>query len=249
MLNLRRKPQVLGLAGIILAMALLTLYTFAAIIGQNQPEPKRASEVEPTPLPIVDYNTLESSSVEKQNIRRARSSRHNDSTLNVKELPPNVDRLPLISHSWWGLPSIPTKQSDAVIVGEINDAHAYLSNDKTGVYSEFTIQVEQVLKAPVSVNPTSVVVERVGGAVRFPSGRVIRYEVYNQGMPRIGGRYLLFLRYNSDGDDFSVLTGYELRNGRVVPLDNVEGLFTQYKDWSEAAFHNLVTTTIKGRQH
>jgi hypothetical protein len=248
MLNLKRKPRFFGLSGVILAIAILTLYTFAAIIGQNQPESKRATQVDPTPLPIADYNTLESSSVEKRNIRRARSSRHNDSTFDVKELPPNVGRLPQNSHSWWGLSSIPTNQSDAVIVGEVNDAHAYLSNDKTGVYSEFTIQVEQVLKAPRGVNPTSIVAERIGGAVRFPSGRVIRYEVYDQGMPRIGGRYLLFLRYNTDGDNFSVFTGYELRNGRVVPLDSIEGLFTEYRDWPEAAFHSLVTTTIKGRQ-
>lgn len=62
-----------------------------------------------------------------------------------------------------------------------------------------------------------------------------------------GGIYY-FLGINSVGDDFCVLTGYALRNGRVVPLDNVEGLFTQYKDWSEAAFLNLVTTTIEAEQ-
>jgi hypothetical protein len=247
MLNLTPKPKLLVLVGVISAMALISLYTFAAMTAQNQFQSKQSSEVEPTPLPTVDYRAKEPTSVGEVNIRRARSSRHDQSPINVKELPPDIDQLPIISHFWWGLPSIPTEQSDAIIVGEVTNAQAYLSNDKTGVYSEFIIQVEQILKAPEGLNPTSIMVERTGGAVRFPSGRIVRYEVHNQGMPRVGRRYLLFLRYNNEGDDFSVLTGYAFRNGRVVPLDSVEGLFTQYNDWSEAAFHNLVTTTINGR--
>src|SRR5204862_422123 len=133
---------------------------------------------------------------EELSIRRARSGRHNQSPLNVRELPPDIEQLPATNHFWWGLSSIPTDQSDVVIVGEVNAAHAYLSNDKTGVYSEFTIQVEQILKAPIGISPTSIVAERLGGAVRFPSGWIIRYEIYNQGMPSVGQRYLLFLRRN-----------------------------------------------------
>lgn len=246
MLNTKPKPNLFAMVGVTLAIALISLYTLAAMGAQNQPQSKQSSGEEPPVLPTVDYRTPEPTTLAEVSIRRARGSHHNESPQNVKELPPNVDQLPLIDHSWQWLPSIPAGQSDAIIVGEVTGAQAYLSNDKTGVYSEFTILVEQVLKAPVSVTLTSIVAERSGGAVRFPSGRIIRYEVHNQGMPRFGTRYLLFLRYNSVGDDFSVLTGYAFRNGRVVPLDNVEGLFTQYKDWSETAFLNLVTTTIEG---
>ena len=51
--------------------------------------------------------------------------------------------------------------------------HATLSNDKGYVYSEFALGVETVLKndALALINSDGqVVVEREGGAVRFPSG-------------------------------------------------------------------------------
>jgi hypothetical protein len=57
---------------------------------------------------------------------------------------------------------------------------------------------------------------------------------------------VLFLKYIKDGDDFSILTGYELRSGHVVPLDDVEGLFNRYKDSSEADFLGAVRAAIQG---
>ena len=74
------------------------------------------------------------------------------------------------------LPALPLAESTAVIGGQIRDAKAYLSNDKTGVYSVFTIQIDQVLKnsAQLSVLAgTSIEVERDGGRVRFPNGRTL----------------------------------------------------------------------------
>ena len=248
MLNLKPKPRVFVLGGLMLATTLIPFYAFAAMIAQNQLESKQSTKVEAALLPTVDYQAPEPSSPKELSIRQTRGNRYNESPMHVKELPPNVEQLPLNSHSWLGLSSIPAGQSDAIIVGEVNDAQAQLSNDKTGVYSEFTIRVEQTLKASTGIPATSIVVERTGGAVRFPSGRIVRYEAHNQGMPRVGGRYLLFLKYNSDGEDYSLLTGYEFINGNVVPLDNVEGLFTKYHGWSEIAFLDVVTTTIKEGQ-
>ena len=248
MLNLKRKPKSFVWVGLISVTALIALYGFSGTTAQNHPQSKQSTEIEQVPLPTVDYYAAEPLSLKERDIRRARGRRYNESPMNVKELPPDIHQLPLVNHFWWGLTSIPVEQSDAIIIGEVTGAQAYLSNDKTGVYSEFTIQVEQTLKAPEGLAPISIVVERSGGAVRFPSGRIIRYEVQNQGMPRVGKRYLLFLKQNSEGDDFSVLTGYAFRRGNVVPLDNIEGLFTKHRDLSEAAFLDLVTATIKRRQ-
>jgi hypothetical protein len=39
------------------------------------------------------------------------------------------------------------------------------------VYCEFAVRVDQILKAVVPINPSSIAVERSGGAVRFPSHR------------------------------------------------------------------------------
>lgn len=37
--------------------------------------------------------------------------------------------------------SLPAIESDAVVIGEVTDAHAYLSNDRTSVYSEFELRI------------------------------------------------------------------------------------------------------------
>src|SRR5712691_8965640 len=68
---------------------------------------------------------------------------------------------------------IPVSASDAVIVGTISDAKAHLSEDKNSVYSEFTVTINEVLKNGTgsSLLPgESVILERKGGRVRYPSG-------------------------------------------------------------------------------
>ncbi len=103
----------------------------------------------------------------------------------------------------------------------VTDAQAYLSNDKTGVYSEFTVRIDEVLKndSPAQFTVGSfIAVERFGGRVRFPSGRIGTYWASGQGMLRIGRRYVLFL--SSSAESFQIITGYELRGGHVILLDN-----------------------------
>jgi hypothetical protein len=76
------------------------------------------------------------------------------------------------------------------------EARAYLSNDKTGVYSVFTIQVNEVLKNSTKTPITrgsAIEVERDGGRVRFPNGRLHMYKIGNLDMPKTGLRYVLFL--------------------------------------------------------
>src|SRR5205085_6474046 len=124
MLNLKPKARLFVLGGVILATTLIPLYTLAAMIAQNQLESKQSTKVEPAPLPTVDYQAPELSSPKELSIRRTRSNRYNESPLHVKELAPNVDQLPLNNHFWWELSSIPAGQSDAIIVGDVNDAQA-----------------------------------------------------------------------------------------------------------------------------
>ena len=59
----------------------------------------------------------------------------------------------------------------------------------------------------------------------MPSGSIVISWVSHQNMPRIGGRYLLFLTHdfetlNDTPKDFYLLTGYELRDGQVHLLDD-----------------------------
>lgn len=89
----------------------------------------------------------------------------------------------------------------------------------------------------------SVVAERAGGAVRFPSGRVQRYGTLNQGTPQVGRRYALFLKRSEEEQGFLILTAYELRQGYVFPLDGQGGsgsktnlAFSAYEGTEESLF-------------
>jgi hypothetical protein len=73
---------------------------------------------------------------------------------------------------------------------------------------------------------------------------IFRYIVDGLGIPKVNHRYLLFLKPLVDGD-FSIVTGYQLLDGRVVPLD-VTGVvpFAQYKDSDEPTFLSEVRNAI-----
>lgn len=161
----------------------------------------------------------------------------------IDELPGNVEPLPMSSHMWAGLPALPVAQSDAVVLGEVTDRRASLTEDRTGVFSEFSVRLDTVFKDAqgLPVPGGMVEVSRPGGAVRFASGKVQRYTFSKLGYPKQGGQYVLFLKRDEEGD-FSILTGYELRNDKVLPLDGGgadpqgELQFAVYRGASREAF-------------
>jgi hypothetical protein len=111
--------------------------------------------------------------------------------------------------------------SDLIVVGNIQSRQPYLSDNITSIYTELTVQVEQILKN----NPSSPIfthnlltMNREGGAIRMPSGRVFRYMVAHLGIPEIGKRYVLFLKSEAAGDH-KIISGYELTDKTIVPLE------------------------------
>jgi hypothetical protein len=149
-----------------------------------------------------------------------------------------------------GFPALPVSQSDAVIVGEVADARAYVTDDKSAVYSEFSVQVAEVLKnaadSPLEAG-RSIVVERVGGRVRYPSGHICRFSIAGWGMPRVSRRYVLFLDTNDQDGGYHLTTGYELRNGLIFPLDRTTSSdtdFDAYVKMDEAEFRMRLNAEI-----
>jgi hypothetical protein len=141
------------------------------------------------------------------------------------------------SHWDEALPALPAGRSALVVLGEVIDAKAYLSNDQTGVYSEFTVRVERVLKNDKgsSVFPGEfITTERWGGRVIFPSGRAITYGNRGQGMPQLGQEYLFFLERNPE--QYNLLTAYQLRSGKVQPLDGRSAPGGEDSEWGGNAF-------------
>ncbi len=128
----------------------------------------------------------------------------------------------MTTFSHWNnaLPAFPIARSNLIIQGKVTDARAYLTRDRTNVYSEFSIQVGLIHKNDPIITTyvgDTVVATRRGGRVRFSSGRTVSYVVHGQDMPRKNDEYIFFLEYKEN--QFTILTAYKLVNRKIHPLD------------------------------
>jgi hypothetical protein len=242
----RRVP----VAGLLIVAGILVVVL--VISKQNSSVSRAQDQAEELVLPIADYAAPEPLNPDDSVKRRKRNKLHDhQSGESIKEAPYPVERI-WSSHWAREVPAIPVSQSDVILIGTVVDSQAYLSADKTGVYSEFGIHVDEVLRGigTNTLNYPVVSVERFGGAVRFASGVIQKYRTSGQGMPRKGRRYLLFLKKIDQDDDFSILTAYELRGEKIVPLDgssqqgNERLAFDSYKGADVIPFLKIVRDAI-----
>jgi hypothetical protein len=235
--------------------------------NQNNPSQKNQQEkdtqIQEKDVPIANYNESLPSNIEE----RTKREKKNKSRNLILEEPDNPKRFMITekTESFYGTiphhspvePAIPAKRSDAVIIGEVTNAKAYLSEDKTSIYSEFEISNTKVLKNTTSESLSiekPILISREGGGVRFPSGKVISSFIYGKPMPQIGRKYLFFLMY-SDDRGFSIITAYELGTGQVLPLDGIMPQngkvirqlagYQSFKGISEADFLNQVKEAVE----
>jgi hypothetical protein len=132
----------------------------------------------------------------------------------------------------FNFPALPVLKSDVIVIGQVLNAEAYRSDNKMSVFSNFEVRVDEVLKGSVSVG-NIINVQRIGGFVKYPSGRKVLFRLSGNGMPGVGARYAFFL--NVVDEDYTILTAYELVTDGVVPLDN-STQFEVYKGVSESSF-------------
>ncbi len=195
-------------------------------------------------FPIADYSVPEPTDSQQRAKRKSKDNRFPEGRLD--ELPGVTETLIADGNGLDRLPALPVALSDIIIVGDVLNAEAYLSSNKTGLFSEFTISIKEVLKATGSdpVLPgANISVEREGARIRYPSGHIRWVRFDHEGMPTIGGRYVLFLRRTGQESVHTILTGYELRAGRVFPLDGVAAFeerklpqFAKYEGVEETVF-------------
>lgn len=98
-------------------------------------------------IPIVDINSPAFRKGEDREIRKNRGEKYNTGQPledTFREPRAALFELPL-SHAAVK-PAFPVSQSDAILIGTVTSSQAFLSTDKSYVYSEFTVYVEDVLK-------------------------------------------------------------------------------------------------------
>ena len=184
----------------------------------------------------------------ERSLRRAKNRRYNSTRSDqvLTEQPPEVingriDESPRP-------PAIPISQSDAVILGTIVRTQPYLSDDKKSIYTEFSIRVEEALKVAPVINITTgtlIVADQEGGALRLKNGRILRYLIGGTSkLPLLDRRYVLFLTLADNRRDLSILSGYELRDGTVLSLEE-GGEASPYANWDEGIFLGILRNAVK----
>jgi hypothetical protein len=193
--------------------------------------PKKPSDIElerkVAEMPIVDFTEFDPVG-STDPARAAKSTKYNRG-VSMEGIPaPKLDEnmesvmeLPMTHRR--AEPAFPVT-SDVIVIGTVREAKAYLSTDRTDIYSDVSLSIEEILKAApqygLRINGT-VSADRRGGGVRFPSGKIVRGGYWARAIPASGRRYLLFLKDTGDAG-FSIVTGYELTGKGVIPLDGIE---------------------------
>jgi hypothetical protein len=153
---------------------------------------------------------------------------------------PNDEELSFRPEWQFNFPALPVVKSEVIVIGQVLNAEAHRSTNKMNVFSNFEVRIDEVLKGHLNIGNV-INIQRVGGFVKYPSGRKVLFRLSGNGMPGAGSRYVFFL--NVADEDYTILTAYELADEGVVPLDN-SNQFQIYKGVSEVSFITTVRNAI-----
>lgn len=230
--------------------ALIVLITIAVSFGtmssysqkETPKERDNAGFGDLNKYPVVDYNAPEPENVAEREERRLKNKRYDKYLLVAKE--PHPETAVTIASDAETLPSaIPFAESNLIITGEIINSKASLSNDKSGVYSEYTVRILTILKEDNQKKWQTnelITIDRAGGVVQYPSGQKVLYMNDWQELPEVNARYVFFLNYeDAKNPNYKLLTAYRLENNKVTALDNHPD-FREFNGKSETDFINLV---------
>lgn len=226
-MNIRSGKWHTGMGAVVPLFVILAAATASRLAGPELTQSTQAVQspqqsriqLDENQLPVVDYEASEPLSRVDAAKRAEKSKRYNGRHL--KDSPSS--QLSIATSHWLvKLPAIPVSTSDVVLVGTMLQAKALLSEDKAGVYSEFTLHVEQLLKnngrISVAINDL-LPVEREGGRIRYPSGRTRALILEYQGTPLVGHKYLVFVRRSDNELNNLIVTAYDIADGKIFPLD------------------------------
>jgi hypothetical protein len=193
-------------------------------------------------IPVVDYNAPDLMESDEREERRIKNKRY-DAILHVFKNPNPEYEYAIASDAEPVPPRIPYAESKLIIIGKTTTANAFLSNEKKGIYSEFSVNIETILKRDEKKElkaGETIMMDRAGGIVRYPAGNKMLYMNDWQRMPKVNKRYLLFLdKDDEQNPNYKLITGYQLENGKVTALDD-RNPFGKYDGMSEKEFINLV---------
>ena len=158
------------------------------------------------------------------------------------------DIQPWIVDSVGAIEPIPVAGSTAIVIGTVTSGQAHIGYDRSSVYSEYRITVQQILKhdsqIPISL-ADAIIGTREGGTIKFPSGHIRHYLRINQGFPQIGKQLVFFLwrSPNTTTADYGIVTAYLVDGGKVYPIDPGKP-YEEYEGANSTQFISNISTAI-----
>ncbi|HEY6806538.1 MAG TPA: hypothetical protein VI306_23360 [Pyrinomonadaceae bacterium] len=215
-----------------LTLVLLILFTITLIVSfvrrrdslftgyaasQKNSNAERASKANRA-FPVAQFDETDPNS-EQGRQKKEKRQRYNAWHLVVPKPAPWVSEATLSSEGYLDFPALPVTESDAILIATVATSEAHVSENKRGVFSEFNLAVESVLKNHDELKEGSLLsVDRVGGYVKYPNGQQVLFKVNGVNMPEVGMRYLFFLSAKRK-PDVTILTAYALTNEGIAALD------------------------------
>lgn len=228
---------------LVLFIGIAIVSTTAVIMTTTQSQTRQHIDDTPT----VDFDTANRPSSQDP-LRTARGRKYK-SQIPLDKMADQVNVFEIPGAHSSAEPAFPIEQSSSIILGTVTDSRAFVSNDKTAVYSEFDIRVNQSFKNRGTSSESQIVAERVGGIVRFASGRVQRRGDSGRSLPQKGKQYILFLKWDEAGEDYLIITGYEVDGATIYPLDGFEKgtapIFSNYTRYRGARYDEFLADLKK----
>jgi hypothetical protein len=200
-------------------------------------------------FPVIDYHAPEDADIKKQRIRKEKNKRYDRFGFVRKS--PSMDVTETVFYTdWYGeKPPLPVDESSTIVIGVVVSSEAHLSNDKSGVYTEFIVDVKEILKGDNSnlALGSKISVDRPGGYVRYPSGYKRLYRYSGMNMPNVGRQYIFFLTKPEQDQNYGLITGYELNPQGITPLDSTP-TFSALQGIKEAALLEKVRDSMRSPQ-
>lgn len=222
--------------GFVVVVMVLSITVFKAGIGSTSRE---SYQDRVDRYPVVEAEEAEPNDpVKKAKLKKQKERYDKDAPFTNPG--PNDEEVAFRPESQFNFPALPVIKSDTIVVGQVLNAEAHRSTNKTNVFSNFEVRVDEVLKGHLTIGNV-INIQRVGGFVKYPGGRKVLFRLSGNGMPGVKSRYVFFL--NVVDEDYTILTAYELAADGVVPLDN-SAQFQVYKGVSEISFTATLRAAI-----
>jgi len=124
----------------------------------------------------------------------------------------------VITAHWINDP-LPVATSDIVVIGTVISASPHLSKSGSGIYTTFIFTPDTFLKTQNRPPQSSLLLERFGGVILYPSKEKRFIGVKGRALPEPNYKYLLFLKLIGTSGSYEILSGYALVDNHVISLE------------------------------